>query len=106
MAIIIIESGAEVPEFIAAALAEDPAPDIFVAFASDPQLFGRVTRVHVAGDQVGLSYQPPAAPGQAWQPVADVVAYKIGADGEPVQIAASEPTADDAAAGKGKKTKK
>lgn len=98
----------EAPEWLTAIVAEDPEADVWVAFKAQPELFSRASKVA----NHGVEYAGGHGMGCV-QPVADIVAYRIGPAGDIVGVrgvtvelvgesivAIEEPKAEAEAAGK------
>lgn len=74
----------EVPEWLvnaAAKVLDNPEAGLFVAFAAEPDVFYPALRVSASG----MEYSIPGGMKCA-QPIEDVVAYRIGPDGETVAV--------------------
>ena len=74
----------EVPEWLvnaAAKVLDNPEAGLYVAFSAEPETFYPALRVSA----VGLEYSIPGGMTCA-QPIEDVVAYRIGPDGETVGV--------------------
>ena len=63
------------------ALASDPEADLWVAFAPQPEMFSRAVKVSDAGVEYAGGGGMTCA-----QPIGDIVAYRIGPDGETVGV--------------------
>lgn len=71
----------EAPEWLTAIVAEDPEADVWVAFKAQPELFSRASKVA----NHGVEYAGGHGMGCV-QPVADIVAYRIGPAGDIVGV--------------------
>lgn len=71
----------EAPEWLTAIVTEDPEADVWVAFKAQPELFSRASKV---ADH-GVEYAGGHGMGCV-QPVADIVAYRIGPAGDIVGV--------------------
>lgn len=70
-----------VPQWMVDALASDPEADLWVAFAPQPEMFSRAVKVSDAGVEYAGGGGMTCA-----QPIGDIVAYRIGPDGETVGV--------------------